>query len=682
MTEARPPEAAKDDRQPARLPAAPGTGLPWRSVEARRLEVDVRTNAQGHVVLESRLPLQTPPPRMLDRLLDGAESFPDRLLIAGRGADGHWAQTSWAEMLERIRPLAQGLLGFGLGAERPLLILSDNSVEHFTLALAAQYAGIPVCAVAPAYSLGGRDTRRLQQVVDRLTPGLIYAEQVGQLGYAAAIDAVLPAGASVLGGGIDPWQPGGPTVADLLQTRPTTVDQRFAGTGPQTIARFLFTSGSSGLPKAVPITQRMWCANQQMLRQSFPFLARTPPVLLDWMPWSHSFGANFTTGMTLYNGGSFHLDDGGPTPERFARTLRNLQEVSPTLYVSVPRMWAWLVEALETDPGLRHRFLDQVRMFFFGAAALSDAVSERLDAVVAAHCGERIGMYSGLGMTEVCSVSTFTDRPVEDPGWIGLPAPGCQIKLVPRDGGLEACFKGANLMEGYWRPEPAAPSPFDEDGYYRSGDALRWLDPARPEAGLVYDGRLGENFKLATGTFVQVASIRDRALIAGDPWVTDVVVTAPGASEPGLLVFPNQQACRALAARAAPAVFGERTAAGSGDRSAAGSGVRSAAGAGDPNADAFEDVLASPAVQAVFRALLETLSASGSGTTGRIHRLRLQTVPPSAAEGEVTEKGSLNPRRILQRRAGEVVALYGQAAGSVGIGVFRETSLPTPAANH
>jgi feruloyl-CoA synthase len=602
-----------------------GRGEPiYRPVSIGMPAVQLRQAGQT-LYMEALEPLQAYPQRLLERLLRWAEERPEQTFIARRGADGQWQRISYAEMLQRVRSIAQGLLDFDLSVERPLLILSGNDLEHLQLACAALYLGVPYCPVSPAYSLVAQDYTKLQHICSLLQPGLVFAAD-GQA-FARAIEAVVPAATPLL---LTAGEVAGRechAFTSLLGNEACDkADAAFAATGPDSIAKFLFTSGSTKLPKAVITTQGMLCANQQMLLQTFPVFGETPPVLVDWLPWNHTFGGSHNVGIVLYNGGSLYIDDGKPTPQHFAETLRNLREISPTAYLTVPKGWEELVAALEVDAKLRERFFAQIKLFFFAGAGLSQAVWDRLDAVAEAHCGERIRMMAGIGMTETAPSCTFTTGPLSMAGYVGLPAPGCKVKLVPVDGKLEGRFSGPHVMPGYWRSPEQSAAAFDEEGFYCSGDALKLADPERPEWGLMFDGRIAEDFKLNTGVFVSVGPLRTRVIMAGAPYIQDVVVTAPNRECIGLLVFPQLAACRELA--------------------------------GLPDGATAEQVLAAPQVRAWLGELLEQLNQHATGSASRLAWACLMSEPPSLDKGEVTDKGSLNQRVILSCRAERIDALY------------------------
>lgn len=396
----------------------------YRPVSIGAGTVEVCREAGGAWHLRSAEPIGAYPERMTDCLVRGAGQHPDRVLAAQRGADGQWERITYAQMLHRARAVGQALLARGLSPERPLLILSGNDLQHLQLALGAMYAGIPYCPVSPAYALVTQDYSRLAYLVRHLTPGLVYATD-GAL-FAGAIQAVVPPETEVA---IDHGEVAGRAVtrlASLLATGPADVDAANARVGPDTIAKFLLTSGSTRSPKAVTTTHRMLCSNQQMLLQTFPCFGEAPPVLLDWLPWNHTFGGSHNVGIALYNGGSYYIDSGKPTPQAFEQTLRNLRDVQPTVYFNVPKGWEMLTDALERDPALREHFYARVRLFFFAGAGLSQAAWDRLEGVTEAHCGERIRIMAGLGMTETAPSCTFTTGPVMMAGYIGLPRPAAR----------------------------------------------------------------------------------------------------------------------------------------------------------------------------------------------------------------------------------------------------------------
>ena len=606
----------------------------YRPVRVGGAPVRIEAGADGAWRLASQETLDAYPDRLTDRLVSGAERHPDRTLVAQRGADGAWQRISYREMLEQARAVGQALLDRGLSAERPLMVLSGNDLQHLQLALGALYAGVPYCPVSPAASGPHADLTKLTHFVRHLTPGMVYASDGAACAKALAV--TVPDDVEIVTSHGDAGRASTP-LAQLLATAPRTVDAANAAIGPHSIAKFLFTSGSTKLPKAVTTTQRMLCANQQMLLQTFPAFGDKPPVLLDWLPWSHTFGGSHNVGIALYNGGSYYIDDGKPTARDFAATVRNLKDIAPTVFFNVPKGWELLTAALEADPELCRHFFSQMELFFFAGAGLSQAAWDALERVSENRCGQRIRIMAGLGMTETAPSCTFTTGPVMMAGYVGLPAPACEVKLVQVDGKYEARFRGPHVMPGYWRAQQATDEAFDEEGYYRSGDAVRFVDPARPELGLMFDGRIAEDFKLSSGTFVSVGPLRARVISTGAPYIQDVVVAGIDRDAIGLLVFPRMDQCQLLSG------LGE-------DASAAA-------------------ILSSAPVRRHFQQLLAQLNAVATGSASRVDRLLLLEEAPSVTAGEQTDKGSINQRVVLERRAALVAAMYdGTHAGVLTAG--------------
>ncbi|WP_112196939.1 feruloyl-CoA synthase [Pseudomonas sp. LG1E9] len=596
----------------------------YREVSIGHAAVQV-TEEQGVLHMRSLEPLAELPTRLLDRLVHWAQLRPEQTFIAARQAGGEWRHVSYREMLDSVRSIAQGLLSYGLSADKPLALLSGNDIEHLQMALGAMYAGIPYCPVSPAYSLLSQDFAKLRHVCGLLQPGLVFVSDAAA--YQRAIEAVLPAETPLIS--VRGEVPGRTRVSfDSLLNTPAGAEAQaaFDATGPDSIAKFLFTSGSTKLPKAVITTQRMLCANQQMLLQTFPVFGEEPPVLVDWLPWNHTFGGSHNVGIVLYNGGTFYLDDGKPTAQGFAETLRNLKEISPTAYLTVPKGWEELVSALEQDAELRTRFFARMKLFFFAAAGLSQSIWDRLDRVSELHCGERIRMMAGLGMTEAAPSCTFTTGPLSMAGYIGLPAPGCEVALVPLDGKFEGRFRGPHIMPGYWRAPEQTAEVFDEQGFYCSGDAIKLADPRQPQLGLMFDGRIAEDFKLSSGVFVSVGPLRNRAVLEGSPYVQDLVIAAPDRECLGALVFPRAYECRRLAGLSADASDAE--------------------------------VLASAPVRQWFGDWLQRLNREATGNASRLEWIAVLDEPASIDRGEITDKGSINQRAVLQWRAAKVEALY------------------------
>ncbi|ODS93140.1 MAG: feruloyl-CoA synthase [Comamonas sp. SCN 65-56] len=600
--------------------------------------VTVRDGDGGVQYLAAEQALQAFDARMSDALARWARETPDATFMAQRvraadGSLGDWRHLSYGEALATARRIGQALLARGLSAERPVLILSENSLEHAQLALACLWVGVPWAPISPPYSLVSKDFGKLRHIMATLTPGLVWADDGAR--YASAIAATVPADCEVVlsrgadapalsGRAITPW-------AELLATEATdAVDAAQAATGPDTILKFLFTSGSTKNPKAVINTHRMWCANQQQMRQSMPILTQEKPVLVDWLPWNHTFGGNHNVGMVLANGGTMYIDDGRPTPALVGETLRNLREIAPTLYFNVPTGFDAIAQAMKQDAQLRRKLLSRVKMFFYAGASLPQSVWDALTESEEAELGERIVMACGFGMTESSPYGLFPTSPNIRAGELGVPTPGMQCKLVPVDDKIELRYRGPNITPGYWRaPEDTAAS-FDEEGFFCTGDAVQWMHADDPHQGLRFDGRIAEDFKLATGTFVSVGPLRAKAIAAGAPYIQDVVVTGLNRNEVGALVFTTA-AVRALAGLPADAPLAQ--------------------------------VLAHPAVTARFQRVADDLAAHATGSASRIARLTLLAEPPSIDLGEVTDKGSINQRAVLKVRDALVQALYDEAPG-------------------
>ena len=593
----------------------------------------------GSLVLRSTEPLRWFPDRLTDPLEQWAAEAPERTLVARRGPDGQWIRISYAQMLQRAQAVGQALLDLGLSVDRPLAILSENDLEHFTLAMAAMWAGVPYAPVSSAYSLVSQDFGKLRHILGVVTPGLVFASDAR---FAKAIATVLPAGAGddvpvVLTDGAQQAAADGPLAGrrvlgfdQLLAAEPgPALAAAHAQVGPDTIAKFLFTSGSTKAPKGVVNTQRMVCANQQQVRQCMAFLAEEPPVLVDWLPWNHTFGGNHNIGITVYNGGTLYIDDGKPTPKGIAQTLANLREISPTVYFNVPKGFEEIASAMDTDTVLRDSLFKRCKAFMFAGAGLSQAVWDKLDAHAEAAVGERLRMVTGLGMTETAPACMFAVGTNTRSGHIGLPVPGVDVKLVKdasTGGKLEIRFKGPNVMPGYWRAPAQTADAFDADGYYRTGDAGRLIDPDDIQQGVFFDGRTAEDFKLSTGTFVSVGPLRAKIIAAGDPLVQDAVITGINRDDVGAMLFPRPDECRKLA--------------------------------GLDEAVPLPEVLHHPVVRARFQQLADLLWRDATGSASRVGRLHVLAEPPSIDKGEVTDKGSINQRAVLQHRDALVDALY------------------------
>ena len=591
--------------------------------------VQLRQGAAGVQYLQAEQELLDYPQRMTDRLQHWAQVAPERTFMARRqklsdGSLGDWRHVSYAQAWASARGIAQGLINRGLSAERPVVILSENSLEHALLALGCMLAGVPFVPTSPPYSLVSQDFEKLRHVLATVLPGLVFAADAER--YGKAILATVGSDVEVMLNSGQLEGRASSTFAELLATVATpAVDAAMQATGPDTIVKFLFTSGSTKLPKAVINTQRMWCANQQQMAQSMPVLTQAPPVLVDWLPWNHTFGGNHNFGMVVFHGGTLYIDDGKPTPALMGETLRNLREIAPTVYFNVPTGFEAIALAMQNDAALRKQLLSRVQMFFYAGAALAQPVWDSLFASAEQEIGERIVMSTGLGMTESGPFAIFVTSPAVKAGDLGVPAPGLELKLVEVDGKTEVRYRGPNITPGYWRAPQETARHFDAEGFFCSGDAVKWIDPADIHQGLKFDGRIAEDFKLATGTFVSVGPLRARIIGAGAPYIQDVVLTGINMKEVGAMVFPTQ-AVRAL------------------------SGLDAGA--------AMSEVLAAAPVLAHFQQLLDALAAQSTGSASRIARLCLLAEPPTLDRGEITDKGSINQAAVLAHRAQLVQALH------------------------
>ena len=590
--------------------------------------VTLQSGAPGTHYLKADQALQAFPDRLTDRLEHWAQTQPDKTFMARRvkqadGTLGDWKHVTYAQAWQTARSIAQSLIQRGLSAERPVVILSENSLEHALLALGCLVAGVPHVPTSPPYSLVSVDYDKLKHVLRTVTPGLVFASDAR---YAKAVAATVAEDMEIVmvEGGV----PGrSVTSFESLCATPATaaVDAAMAATGPDTIAKFLFTSGSTKLPKAVINTHRLWCANQQQMAQSMPVLAESELVLVDWLPWNHTFGGNHNFGMTVFHGGTLYIDDGKPTPALMHETLRNLREIAPTVYFNVPTGFEAIANAMAEDDLLRKTLLSRVQMFFYAGAGLAQPIWDSLYASQEREVGERIVMGTGLGMTESGPFGIFVTNPFVQAGDLGVPTPGLELKLVDTGGKTEVRYRGPNITPGYWRNPQETEEAFDEEGFFKTGDAVQWIDKNDPHLGLKFDGRIAEDFKLATGTFVSVGPLRAKIIAAGAPYIQDAVLTGINLKEVGAMIFPTP-AVRALSGLAADAPWA--------------------------------DVLSSAPVLAKFQDIVNTLAQSATGSANRIARLCLLSEPPTIDKGEITDKGSINQRSVLMHRAATVAALH------------------------
>ncbi len=611
-----------------------------RQVRMRTSGARLERRPDGTLLVTPDEQLREYPKVLTDRVAHWAREFPERVCIAKRDVKGEWRRLTYAQIWQSIRAVGEALLSFGLSADRPVMILSENDLEQFILTLAGQHVGIPVAPISPPYSLVSKDLSRLRHIENLLTPGLIFAADGNR--YERALAAIAKEGTPIVVTHSPPR--GKPTIlfSELLNTTSSSsVDAAHERINPDDVAKFLFTSGSTAMPKGVINTHRMICSNLQMINQVFGFLEEEPPVLVDWLPWNHTFGGNHNTGISLYNGGTFYIDDGRPGLDSFRETLRNLREISTTVFFNVPKAYEGLLPALRSDRELRETFFRRLKLLFYAAAGLSQPMWDAYRSLAQEACGERIIMVTGLGATETAPMAIQTSWETDHAGVIGIPVPGVELKLVPRDEKLEARVRGPNITPGYWRQPELTEKVFDEEGFYSFGDAVRFIDPNDVNKGFLFDGRFSEDFKLASGTWVSVGPLRARILSHFAPLVRDVVVAGHDRDDVGLLIFADLRACCELF------------------------------DADQSNLPAAE-ILEHDLVRARFRDLIKSFAEQSTGSSTRIARAVLVEEPPSLDAGEVTDKGSLNQRVVLERRAALVEELYSSIEASPRILRLRE----------
>ncbi len=592
-----------------------------RELELAPPEVTVERLEGGTLLLRSPRALEPYPRCLGERLEHWAAVAPDRVFLGEKTGDGGWRTLTYGAALARVRGLAQGLLSRGFARGGGVMILSDNSIEHAVLALAAMHVGVPVAPISPAYSLMPGELTRLRAIAARVKPGLVLAEDASRFARALELIRELCPGVHVV------------NRLDELPERPgEALARAHAAVGPDTVAKVLFTSGSTGAPKGVLNTQRMLCSNQQAIAQVWPFLRARRPVLVDWLPWNHTFGGNHNFNMVLFHGGTLYIDDGKPAPGLLTRTLDSLRAHAPTLYFNVPRGLDMLAHHLERDAALRERFFSRLDLLFYAGAALPQSVWTRLEAVARAARGRPVFMSSAWGATETAPLVTSLHFPVEQAGVIGLPAPGCELYLVPRSGKLELRVGGPGVTPGYLDLPEATAAAFDERGAYITGDAGKLADPDEPARGVVFDGRLAEDFKLTSGTWVNAGKLRLAVIAASGGVAQDAVVVGEGRDAVGLLVFPGLAACRALVAE------GE--------------------GAAPSTSLGLRELIRDARVRAALQRGLAAYNAENSTSSRRIARALLLDEPPRIDAGEITDKGYINQRAVIERRAALVDRLY------------------------
>jgi feruloyl-CoA synthase len=602
---------------------------PIRAIDFAPVDL-VRTDApDGTILLRSRAPLSPYEPSLVRVFRAAVETAPSRIFLAERRGDA-WRKVSYEEARRDVDAIASALIERGLSADRPVMILSGNAIDHALLALGAMSAGVPVAPVSAAYSLQSQDHQNLKYIYDILTPGLVYVSDTAPFARAlAALDLVgTEVVASANGANLDGVTP----FAALTSASPgPALEAAVAGIGPDSIAKILFTSGSTGLPKGVINTHRMLTSNQQAIVQIWPFLQDQPLVLVDWLPWNHTFGGNHNFNMLLRNAGSLYIDAGKPVPALVGETVRNLSEISPTVYFNVPAGYAALLPYLEKDEALARAFLANLRLIFYAAAALPQDLWTRLETLAVRTTGERIPLTASWGGTETAPLATSCHFLIDRAGVIGVPVPGVELKLVPTEAKIEVRVRGPNVMPGYWKRPDLTAQAFDEEGFYRPGDAVRFEDPLDASKGIVFDGRLAEEFKLTTGSWVHVGMLRVGVIGECSPVLQDAVITGADREYVGALAWLNVGGCQALLGLDAPAAPAE--------------------------------LARHPTIRAHVAAALARWNGENGSSSTRIRRLMLIADAPSIDLNEITDKGYINQRRTLECRKADVERLYQASPG-------------------
>lgn len=606
---------------------APDTSAlaPTRFVRLAGKRAHAVLRADDAVLLTSTLPLEPYPPSWNDRLAHWAKVAPQRLFLSEADGTGGRRMISYGETLSAVQSIAEGLLSLGLDREKPLAILSENSIDCALITLAAMWIGVPASPISPPYALKATDFSKLRGVFEALKPGALYVADGER--YGAAVNAAAPPALSIISGGTP--VPGCAT-ARLENLRAMTSGANTAAANAavvgDTIAKILFTSGSSGAPKPVVLPHRMLAANRQQCAQIYAFLNDEPPVMVDWLPWHHTFGGNNNLGQMLWNGGEFHIDDGGPTPAGIGRTVELLRANPPSFYINSPAAFEALLPFLHSDKDFATRFFSRLQLIQYGGAMLAQHVWRAIDEIAVATTGERILMISGLGSTECGPTPVQSTWEQHRRPEAGLPVPGVEAKLIPVEGSWELRLRGPCITPGYWRRPDLTATAFDEEGFFKTGDAVKPLDPDDFTKGLLFDGRISENFKLASGTWVQAVALRARLISALAPLVRDAVITGHDGGEVGSIGFPDLVTAREIAGVAAD------------------------------TSDA--DVLAHPKLRQWVQSRLTALAADARGSSERVARLALSVEAPSFDNGELTDKGAAAPRIVRARRADAIADLH------------------------
>lgn len=604
-----------------------------RHLELGDLTPEVERNDLGEIFLKAKSPLAEYPKSILERLEYWSVKTPNALFLAQRNREDQskWVQLSYRDTWNQVRQIAASLNKYEISADAPLAILAGNSVEHALLGLAVMYLGAAYAPVSPQYALASGNFEKLKHVFGLITPSMVFVDDANK--YGEAIAASLPNNVIIISLRGKLADRKCVSYHDLFGLKENlSIETRYRNIKSSDPAKLLFSSGSTGMPKAIVNTHKMLAANQQMIAQAHPFLA-TSPVLVDWLPWNHTFGGNHNFGIALYNGGSYYIDEGKPVSSLFEKTILNLREISPTAYYNVPKGFEMLVQYLRNDKQLCETFFKRLKMLFYAGAGISQPVWDELESLAIETCGERIMILTGLGCTETAPSALFTNSDKGFAGYIGLPLPGVKVKLKQVGQKTEACFSGDNVTPGYWRNESLTKAAFDQDGYYRTGDAVKFVDDSDPSKGLQFDGRISEDFKLNTGTWVSAGPLRAKFLNHFGDLVQDVVIVGRDRASVGAMVFPNYEACLSKAGLA-QTEFTNKNAA---------------------------KLLSNPCVTKIFSELLQSFSETSTGSATKVDRLILEALPPQPDKHEITDKGSLNSSAIQENRSAHIEKLYKSA---------------------
>ena len=607
------------------------TTVPFRDLKLLRPDIEMTEGKRGVLYLRSREPLESRPERITDRLVHWAAQRPDNIFIGQRETSGGWRRLTYEEVFTKVKRVAQYLMDQPVSVDRPVAILSGNSIEFAIVMLSALHIGIPVVSISPAYSLRSTDYAKLKHCIELITPGLIFVQD-GQM-FETPLKYVSQ-GIKVLA--VDQPLHDHDTLVNALSSDVTPqVDEAYHRVQSSSIAKILFTSGSTGMPKGVINTHGNLTTNCQQTLQTFPFMKEHGFHIIDWLPWHHTFGGNNNFGMALYCGGSIHIDDGAPTPDGIEKTIRNLKEIAPTIFYNVPKGYEELLPYLQSDQELAAHLFSRLCKFFYAGASLSQHVWDGYEQLAADTIGKRIFMATALGMTEASPSAIFSTKMGMRPGDLGVPVPGLSVKLVPVAGKVEARFKGDNLTPGYWRNAEATTDAFDEEGYYKTGDAVVLLDPKDPNQGLVFDGRIAEDFKLNTGAWVSVGALRGKIVKASNGLIRDAVIAGHDKSYLSAILIPDEHACMALV---------------DGDESMS-----------------LSEVMSHPKVVDSTQLIINILGAQSTGSSTCIRRAMIADFPLSIDKGEVTDKGTINQSAFLQSRKALIEKLYDE---TISDGIF------------